>query len=341
MDKLPVSVTYLILRHLSKSQYHSLSLFATKQRAWRGWHRAIDNCTLFRVIHTRDHTDVTERRVWKRVFPDFPRLHLSYVKNYKELPRFNMELLIQDAVGGFMQNDVDAEDYHMIKAVSAMQEFQTPHLTPNILHFMLRSIDEPTLVLDALIQLYDWPRNLNMIMSSTFWAEVGELIERQSGYLKYGQESPLMTDVRNFVLKYYEHIRFDKNAIHWYKCLTETILVQNPSLSHKVNWTKVIITIPLSEDILDEIMGCFDKKTREPFRGQYPNIAYIASNQIISEAFIERWFVNMPDIDHIWINIFKNRNLQLTQEFREKYGGRGGKSLTSALRELLDKTDLL
>ncbi len=333
MNNLPVSVTYIILRRLNLAKFHELASVIKYAKA-RGWNRSIDNCMLFRVMYMRDYSDPIEQSVWKKVFPHYPRLHLSYEKNYESYNQIILELVIQDSISQLNTE----EDYHMRNVVSDIRAFIIPDMNYSMMYQLLHNIVDPIWFIDAVVQLYNWPAcfDSKKIGARSFWSLASDLTEKYCMFLKYGRDDAAMLEARRFILKYHQNLIFDNNAIHWYKCLTQDILFGTPTLYNIVQWARVTMVVPLCESVLAAILDCF--VTRKPYHGQYPNVSFIALNQRMSEAFIERWFADgICNQDHLWANIFKNKTLNLSQGFREKYGDRGGVSATSALRDMIHK----
>ena len=114
-------------------------------------------------------------------------------------------------------------------------------------------------------------------------------------------------------------------------------------------WTTVLFHIKLSEPLLNEIMQAAE--AGKQFRNQMPNIAYLAEKQVLSEEFIEKWFVSFSEIetktptetgtkrrydqDYIWDQLLRHQNL--SEVFRGKYNYKRLKPATHPLQLILQE----
>jgi hypothetical protein len=339
MNRLTITSTLLILNRLPKESVHNIASFLIKYNPGaRGWVRGVNTCALFKKHYmlgglTHKHVEVN---LWKEVFPLYPRLHESYEKNYAAfIIIINPEMYVQKAL------DLHEKYYDTQSTMTAMRDLQTPTMSYSLLDSLLfvgihYNLDLPKL-LDILYTLHNWPQcfssDNNSISSEHFWKLVGEYLEKYLNNAINNQYKCAQVSARNFIGKHIDDIDLYKYK-HVYQCFTEEFIVNN-NLFNRVQWSSITTLVPLGEYLLGQIMDCSNK--RERFHGQNVNVAYIFSDQQVSEAFIEEWIVGKQyDQDHVWANIFNHQ--VLSDEFKEKYKDRLPKDSTTELRKLLNDT---
>lgn len=337
MNRLPVTVTLAIFSKMPVSEIHRISATFIKYIPARGWHRALNNDRLFYRCFMRIPNMNVELPLWKKVFPEYPTLCGSYAENFRRyITIIEPELAIQDTLDHFAGME---QDHNVHLLILDMREFKTPKVTYSCLQMLLLQIGDPVLFLNNVIQLHNWPDALaddgRGITEHHFWELVCEKIQTMLEHWKHNMigYNEHIIDVKAFITRYKTHIDWNRNRF-LYKCIDEQFLEENQDICSRVNWTTIITSIPLSEGRLAAIMVLANAQQR--YYDQNVNVAFIASHQEISEAFIEEYFVGQPyDLDHVWNNLFKKQ--RLTSAFCEKYSDRKPKPRSYALRQLLEK----
>jgi len=336
MDKLTITCAIDILNRLPTKSIHNIaSVLIMNNHNARGWERAVNTCRLFRknYMHMVLASDSVMISLWKEIFPEYPQLYLSYEKNFAAYVMIiKPEIVIQKAIDTL---ELDAP------FINAMREFRTPTMSYGMLEaflqcMLIHHVDIPKL-LDVLIYLHDWPKcfsnDNNSISSDDFWKLATNHLEN---LLEYWRTTSIdiytlyVVSTRNFLGKYVDNIDWTKHRL--YQCLNEEFFTEHPEICIRVKWTNVLTNVQLGEKILGEIME--SANAGEKYYGQNLNVAYIASNQQLSEEFIETWIVDKKyDQDHIWSNIFRYQTL--SDDFKEKYKYKRPITSTTALRSML------
>lgn len=344
MQNLKYTDVLNILKRVGQESYHTIAktiIILEIKNNIRGWRRAINDARLFRLQYMHNpalNNITTEPAIWQQVYGT-DLLFGSYEKNY-----IGYKSIVEKEK--YIQHTLELCElcgYQYSRVISAMREFKTPNFTSiSELELLFQTarvggIDLASFI-DYLITLHNWPNCFNTGFSKTpfnesnFWYSINEQL---STYLPkaYTCEESL----KSFLVKYHVKLDWKKNT-QLYKCIDEEFILAHPEIPYF--WTTVLCHIKLSEPLLTEIMQAAD--AGKQFRNQTPNIAYLAEKQVLSEEFVEKWFVSgFPDDqtkrrydqDHIWDQLLRHQNL--SEEFRAKYNHKRSKPATHQLRSIL------
>lgn len=354
-----------ILKRIDQDSYHTIAKtiiiveFLIVKKNIKGWRRAINDAQLFRVQYANKpplNNETTEPAIWKQVY-ETDMLFGSYEKNYTGYTLiFKKEKYIQ-----YVLEVCEIHGYQYPQIIAAMRKFKTPNFTgigELVLLFQIARIfgtDLP-LFIDYLITLHNWPNCFNTTFSnstgvfaskklqtpfneSNFWYSIGEQLQRYIPETYSADES-----LQNFLVKYHTKLDWKKNT-QIYKYINEEFILAHPEIPYF--WTTVLFHIKLSEPLLNEIMQAAE--AGKQFRNQMPNIAYLAEKQVLSEEFIEKWFVSFSEMetktptetgtkrrydqDYIWDQLLRHQNL--SEGFRAKYNHKRSKPAIYPLRSII------
>jgi len=351
MQNLKYTDVLNILRRVDQQTYRDIADFITYENHCekvRGWQRAIDDAKLFQhqFMHLPPLANAeTEPKIWKYVY-ESDNLYGSYLKNYIAYKRIiEKEKYIQHT----LDLCINSFGYIQPQITNAIRDFKTPNfigitqLDELLQTARINGVDVPYL-LDCFITLHDWPNCFNTGFSNSktpfnetnFWYLVNEQL---STYIPNNDTTKI--SLRNFLVKYYTKFDWKKNT-QLYACIDEEFILAHPEIPYF--WTTVLCHIKLSEPLLTEIMQFAD--AGKQFKNQTPNIAYLAEKQVLSEEFVEKWFVSgfsetktpteikrRYDQDHIWDQLLRHQNL--SEEFRAKYNYKRSKPATHTLRSII------
>lgn len=326
-----------ILKRIDQDSYHEIAktiIILELKIIIRGWRQGINDPSLFRQQYMHRpalNNRMMEPAIWKMVY-ETDLLFGFYEKNYIGFKRIvEKEKYIQHSL-----ELIQMYEYNDDHIMEAMRAFKTPNFTGiGELEFLLNAFRivglDLALCIDYLITLHNWPNcfGTRVFNESNFWYSACEVL---TGYMPINDGSK--KSLRDFLFKY--HTKFDwKKNWHLYQCIDEEFILAHPEIPFY--WTSVLCYIKLSEPLLTEIMQAAD--SGKQFNNQTPNIAYMAEKQVLSEEFVEKWFVSkletkrLYDQDHIWDQLLRHQNL--SEEFRAKYNHKRSKPRTHALRSIL------
>lgn len=334
MNKLSIVPVLSILNRCNLDVYNKIAITAEITKA-SGWMRAVNNCTLFRKKYMGLQFMIdndTELRLWKKIFPNYPRLHLSYELNLRAfITIIHPEMYIQQTLERIRIDQKPDEDYEIDNILSRMTAFETPYIRYGDLQLFfqrLRDInaDLPRF-LECVIDLHGWPGCFNDFAEGNFWQLV-------SSHL-HNYEPEDLQYIQKFLSKHMHNFNWRKNSEHLYKFIDGDFIANNKKFWSIIDWNCVLTTVQLDESILEDMMKAAENN--KSFYGQNSNVAYITSGQILTEAFIERWFVNKRyDQDHIWANIFR-KQLHISANFKAKYDNKQPKPVTWNMRRIVEQ----
>lgn len=301
METLPSEIIVYILKKCRTEDFPNIQLFCN------AWACVLDDDKLFLQIFFLD--DIED--IWRKVFPAFPTLHGSFIKNYMSYQVVMQHKYLHDC-SNFI-NDFNKGSDFLGNVAALFSRGETPIL--NIADFeryiyeiSISSMDF-VMFLTYVIDLHNWPfcfeeyRTDHHTGHGIYWQTICDALTRG-----------IYLDVLPFLQKYKKHIIWKTREL--YKYLNIDFLMRNKDIWYELDWSSILVKVDLSESLLENILEV--NAQNESWYGQWPNISYICSHQHLSEAFIEKWFVNTKlDNPTNWSNILRCQ--PISAAFREKY----------------------
>ena len=301
MENLPPEVIISVLEKCDSDDLGAIQLYCSS------WASVMNDDVFFLKMFRAEKEEI----IWRKEFPNYPRLAgqfsknlllLSRIRKYRyvifcanrlreDSPIFAGEIATVISAGGNpMLNIADFERY--LYNISA--EFPRISLVK---------------FLDYMIELHNWPSCFEGYSTQfpgehgVYWKTICDALTRQN-----------FMGVLEFLEKYKTNIIWNTREL--YRYLDEGFLVRNKDIWHKLDWSSILVKVQLNESILENILEVCAQ--REQWYGFWPNIAYMTAHQQMSEEFIEKWFVGtIFDNSANWNNILRCQHISAA--FKDKH----------------------
>lgn len=301
MEILPPEIIISILEKCKIEDLQSIQYYCST------WAAVLDDDRLFLQLFLSDDIE----GIWRKVFPEFPTLHGSFIKNY-----MSYHVIIKHQYLLFWTNfisDLNKDNEFLRNIATLFSQGGTPILNiADFERYIYEVTNSPIDLVRFLIcvtELYNWPfcfeeyRTEHPTGHGIYWQTICDALTRgpYPGALQ-------------FLEKNKKHIIWKTREL--YRYLNVDFLIRNKEIWRELDWSSILVKVDLSEDLIENILEV--NAQNEPWYGQWPNVSYICAHQHLSEKFIEKWFVNTKlDNPTNWANILRCQ--PISTAFKDKY----------------------
>lgn len=298
METLPPEIIISILKKCKIEDLQSIQYYCST------WAYVLDDDRLFLQLFFSDEME----RVWRKVFPAFPTLHSSFIKNY-----ISYQIITKNQYLLFWTNFISKNNEFLSSIAASFSRGESPILNiADFERYIYEVTNSPTDLVQFLIyaiELYNWPfcfeeyRTDHPTGHGIYWQTICDALTRRPypGVLK-------------FLEKNKKHIIWKTREL--YRYLNVNFLKQNKEIWRELDWSSILVKVNLTEELIENILEV--NAQNEPWYGQWPNVSYISAHQHLSEGFIETWFVNTKfDNPTNWANILRCQHISTA--FKDKY----------------------
>ena len=306
METLPPEIIISILGKCSREDLQSIQYYCS------AWADVLDDDRLFlRLFFSNEYEGI-----WRKVFPAFPTLHGSFIKNSE-----SYEDVVRHAYLCFWStfvSDSNIGNDFLSNTASLFALGETPVFNiADFERYIYEIVNSPTdLVrfLTYVIELHNWPfcfaeYRAHLTGHGIYWQTICDALTR----------GPYPGTLR-FLEKYKRHIIWKTREL--YRYLNVDFLVRNKDIWRELDWSSILVKVNLNEELLENILEV--NAQNEPWYAQWPNISYICAHQHLSEGFIEKWFIDTKfDNPTNWSNILRCQHISTA--FKDKYEYKSGR----------------